>query len=76
MAFIEMTGATLRAILLEDELPPGGLPAAGVDDASIVRVNRQGDIEVRRSRGWEVVGGLIGSFEQRIREKTGLDWSV
>lgn len=75
MGFIEMTGATLRSLLLEDELPPGGLEAAGVHEGAIVRINRQGDIEVRRPQGWEVVGGLIGSFEARIRDVTGLDWA-
>jgi hypothetical protein len=40
-----------------------------------VRVNHEGDIEVRRPRGWEVVGGLLGGFEERIRHETGLDWA-
>jgi hypothetical protein len=75
MSFIEMTGATLRRALHEDELQGNELEQARVEDDTIVRVNRQGDIEVRRPRGWEVVGGLLGGFEERIRHQTGLDWA-
>ena len=75
MSFIEMTGATLRRALHEDELQGNELEQARVVDDTIVRVNRQGDIEVRRPHGWEVVGGLLGGFEERIRHETGLDWA-
>ncbi len=75
MAFIEMTGKTLDLLLVEDELHHDDLVAAGVGDQTIVRVNREGDIEVRRPEGWEVVGGLLGEFEERIRRETGLDWA-
>ncbi|MEQ8849859.1 MAG: hypothetical protein RIC11_19115 [Botrimarina sp.] len=75
MAFIEMTGKTLDKLLVEDELHHDDLRAAGVDDRTIVRVNREGDIEVRRPEGWEVIGGLLGEFEERIRRETGLDWA-
>jgi hypothetical protein len=75
MSFIEMTGATLRRALHEDELQGDELERARVEDDTIVRVNRQGDIEVRRPHGWEVVGGLLGDFEERIRHETGLDWA-
>jgi hypothetical protein len=75
MSFIEMTGATLRRALHEDELQGDELERARVEDDTIVRVNRQGDIEVRRTHGWEVVGGLLGGFEERIRHETGLDWA-
>jgi hypothetical protein len=75
MSFIEMTGATLRRALHEDELQGNELEQARVTDDTIVRVNRQGDIEVRRARGWECVGGLLGGFEERIRHETGLDWA-
>lgn len=75
MAFIEMTGKTLEKIIADDELHMGDLAEAGVDDQTIVRVNRQGDIEVRRRDGWDVVGGLIGEFDDRIRHETGLNWS-
>jgi hypothetical protein len=75
MAFIEMTGQQLDKLLVEDELHHDDLVAAGVNEGTIVRVNREGDIEVRRPDGWEVVGGLIGEFDERIRKETGLDWA-
>jgi hypothetical protein len=75
MSFIEMTGATLRRAMHEDELLGNELEQARVADDTIVRVNHEGDIEVRRARGWEVVGGLLGGFEERIRHATGLDWA-
>jgi len=75
MSFIEMTGATLERIVAEDELHQGDLAEAGVEPTTIVRVNRQGDIEVRRHRGWDVIGGLLGEFEVRVRQETGLDWA-
>jgi hypothetical protein len=74
MSFIEVTGATLRRAMHEDELH-GELEQAHVKDDTIVRVNREGDIEVRRAKGWECVGGLLGGFEERIRHETGLDWA-
>ena len=58
MPFIEMTGKTLDQIITEGELHHEDLLAAGVTDTTIVRVNRVGDIEVRRSEGWDVIGGL------------------
>ena len=75
MSFIEMTGATLERIVAEDELHHGDLAEAGVNAMTIVRVNRQGDIEVRRPGGWDVIGGLLGEFEQRVRRETGLEWA-
>ncbi len=75
MSFIEMTGETLDKIISEDELHHDNLSEAGVSDNTIVRVNRQGDIEVRRPKGWDVVGGLLGEFEQRVHKETGLDWA-
>jgi len=74
MSFIEMTGASLRRALHDDEMGEN-LDKARVADDSIVRVNREGDIEVRRALGWEIVGGLLGGFEDRIRAETGLDWA-
>ena len=67
MAFIEMTGATLQRIVKDDELHQGDLEATGVNDHTIVRVNQQGDIEVRRKNGWDVIGGLLGDFAARVR---------
>lgn len=75
MSFIEMTGATLERIVADDELHHDDLAAAGVNGQTIVRVNRQGDIEVRRPSGWDVIGGLLGEFDERIRRETGLDWA-
>jgi hypothetical protein len=74
MKFIEMTGVTLDAIINDDELLTQNLDDAGVQPDSIVRVNQHGDIEVRRSNKWAVIGGLLGNFEERIKKTTGFDW--
>lgn len=74
MEFVEMTGRALLRVVTSDELQPGQLAGVGVSPESIVRVNRQGDIELRRAHGWEVVGGLLGNFEERVHKQTGLDW--
>lgn len=75
MGFIEMTGATLDRILQEDEMHLSEFAEAGVKATTIVRVNRQGDIEIRRPEGWDVIGGLLGEFENRVRQETGLNWA-
>ncbi len=75
MKFIEMTGATLDAIINDDELHTQDLDGAGVKADSIVRINQQGDIEVRRANKWDVIGGLLGNFEDRIKKTTGFDWA-
>lgn len=75
MSFIEMTGKTLAQVIDDGELHHDDLESAGVDDGAIIRVNRQGDIEVRRRYGWDVIGGLLGEFDERIRKETGLDWA-
>lgn len=75
MKFIEMTGKTLDAIINDGELHAADLKAAGVDDETIVRVNQHGDIEVRRSDRWDVIGGLLGKFEERVRGQTKKDWA-
>ena len=62
-------------VIDEGELHHADLTAAGVQPTSIVRVNEEGDIEVRRRHGWDVIGGLIGDFRHRVPEKTGLDWA-
>ena len=74
MRFIELTGRQLEAVINDGELHTADLGAAGVSPDSIVRVNQQGDIEVRRANKWSVVGGLLGNFEERLRETTGYDW--
>ena len=75
MKFIEMTGKTLKNLISDDELHVDDLSSAGVYDDTIVRVNEQGDIEVRRRDRWDVIGGLLGNYEERIRRITGLDWT-
>jgi hypothetical protein len=74
MKFIEMTGKMLGEIVSDDELHVGDLNSAGVQDETIVRVNEHGDIEVRRPDQWDVIGGLLGNYRERIRGKTGFDW--
>ncbi len=75
MKFIEMTGKSLEQIISKDELHHDQLHEAGVDDETIVRINQQGDIEVRRSDRWDVIGGLLGNFEERIKRQTNMDWA-
>jgi hypothetical protein len=73
--FIEMSGKTLLRVVTEKEPTPSELAEVGVEEDSIVRVNRQGDIEVRRRDRWDVIGGLLGDFDRRVHEETGLDWA-
>lgn len=75
MKFIEMTGKSLVKIVKDDELHVKDLPGAGVRDDTVVRVNQQGDVEVRLHDGWDVIGGLLGNFDERVRKQTGLDWA-
>jgi hypothetical protein len=74
MQFIEMSGKTLRRVLREDEMPAASLAEIGVTDESVIRVNRQGDIELRRPDTWDVIGGLLGNYEERIKKQTGFEW--
>ena len=74
MKFIEMTGSMLAEIVKDDELNPQDLQAAGVGNQTIVRVNEQGDIEIRREKCWDVIGGLLGNYSERIKKTTGLEW--
>ena len=74
MKFVELSGKTLQRIVSDDELHPNELARLGVNDESILRINRQGDIEIRRSDRWEIIGGLLGEFEDRIKRETGLEW--
>jgi hypothetical protein len=75
MQFIEMTGKTLLEMDHVDALQPEELRKTGVVESSVVRINRQGDIELRRRDRWDVIGGLIGDFEHRVQKATGLDWA-
>ncbi len=74
MQFVEMTGKTLARIVNEGELREADMVAAGISEETIVRVNAQGDIEVRGRDGWDVVGGLLGDYEDRVRRISGLNW--
>ena len=74
MTFIELSGKALARIVSDDELHPDELARLGVNDESVLRINRQGDIELRRAASWDLIGGLLGEFEERIRRETGLDW--
>ncbi|MEL7264142.1 MAG: hypothetical protein AAFN70_13095 [Planctomycetota bacterium] len=72
--FIELTGKTLLDVVNEGELDLGQLRKAGVVGDSIMRVNQHGEIELRTQSEWRLVGGLIGNFEERLKDLTGLDW--
>ena len=74
MQFIEMSGKALQRVVSDDELHPNELAKLGLTDESVVRINRQGDIEMRRPDRWDIIGGLLGEFEERIICETGLDW--
>jgi len=75
MYFIEMTGRTLHRVIDESGPSPSELAEVGVTDDSIVRINREGDIELRRVDRWDVIGGLLGDFEHRVKSQTGLAWA-
>jgi hypothetical protein len=76
MRFIEMSGKALLTILNADEVSPDDLKKAGLTEQCLVRINMQGDIEVRRHDRWDVVGGLLGDFERRIKKASGRDWAA
>lgn len=75
MRFIEMTGKMLARVVSEGETTVVDLVAAGVTDDTVVRINEQGDIEVRRPDQWDLIGGLIGEYSDRIKHVTGFDWA-
>lgn len=75
MQFIEMSGKTLLRIINQNEITPDDLHRMGVTEHSLVRVNRYGDIELRRTDRWDVIGGLLGDFGERLHKETGLDWA-
>jgi hypothetical protein len=74
MKFVELSGKKFAALLTADELRTNNLTAAGVDDDTVVRVNEQGDVEVRRSDRWDLIGGLLGDYVERIKKQTGMEW--
>ena len=65
MKFIEMTGHALMSMIEPDEVSPEKLQQVGLTDTCLVRVNEQGDVEVRRHDRWDLIGGLLGGFAQR-----------
>jgi hypothetical protein len=75
MKFVEITGKHLVQLVRDDEMDKEDLRKLGVTDDSVVRINEQGDIELRRADGWDVIGGLIGDFQSRIRKHTGMEWA-
>jgi hypothetical protein len=74
MHFIEMSGKRLFHVIDASGPSPEELSQVGVTLDSIVRVNRQGDIELRRADRWDLIGGLLGDFDHRVRRETGLEW--
>jgi hypothetical protein len=74
MRFVELSGRVLAQIVRDDEMPASELARVGVTDDSVVRINEQGDIELRRPEGWDVIGGLLGDFRARIHYETGMQW--
>jgi hypothetical protein len=75
MKFIWLTGRTLLKVISPDEFTPEELRAAGVTEDSVLRVNRQGDLEIRRRDQWDVIGGLLGDFDHRLKHATGQEWA-
>ncbi|MCX7427434.1 MAG: hypothetical protein NTW96_17615 [Planctomycetia bacterium] len=75
MQFIEMSGKTLLRLSKEGGPSLEELAAVGVNNESVVRINRQGDIELRRADGWDLIGGLLGDYEHRVQRETGMDWA-
>ena len=73
MKFIEITGAQLLQLATEDEIP--SLREAGITDQSHVRINPQGDIEVRECGTWSVIGGLLGDYKTRLKKLSGQEWT-
>jgi hypothetical protein len=74
MKFIELSGKALQRVVSDDELHPDELARLGVNEESVLRVNLQGDIELRRADRWDLIGGLLGEFQERIKKETGLEW--
>jgi hypothetical protein len=75
MKFIEMNGRALMSMLEPDEVSPDALQRLGLTDTCLVRVNEQGDIEVRRHDRWDIIGGLLGNFEHRTENASGRTWA-
>ncbi len=74
MRFIEITGKTLEQVINQGELKHADLASAGITDETVIRINEQGDIEVRRPDQWDLVGGLLGDYKERVQRVSGLQW--
>lgn len=74
MRFVELSGRTFARLVRDDEIPAADLANVGLTEESVVRINEQGDIELRRPEGWDVIGGLLGDFQSRIHHETGMKW--
>lgn len=72
--FIELSGAGLLRVVSDEEIPLDELRRLGVSDGSLVRVNAEGDVELRRADRWDVIGGLLGDFAERLRRETGREF--
>ena len=75
MKFIELSGRALMSMLEPGEVSPQELQQAGLTDTCLVRINPQGDIEVRRHDRWDVIGGLLGGFAPRVENASGRTWA-
>lgn len=73
--FIEMTGHALMSMVEPGEVSPDELQRVGLTDSCLVRVNEQGDIEVRRHDRWDLIGGLLGGFVPRAERASGRTWA-
>lgn len=73
MKFIEMSGKTLMKVVSPEE--EENLRHAGINEHSLLRINPQGDLEVRQKDCWGIIGGLLGDYESRVKRATGLDWA-
>ena len=74
MEYIEMTGETLAKLVDLTGMSIEDLRRAGVTDKTLVRVNRLGDLEMRKPHKWDAIGGLLGEFHEKLQKETGLDW--
>lgn len=73
--FIELLGGALLRVVSDEEIPIDELRRLGVSDDSLVRVNAEGDVELRRADRWDVIGGLLGDFAERLRRETGREFA-
>lgn len=61
-------------LLEPGEVSSEELHRVGLTDTCLVRVNEQGDIEVRRVDRWDVIGGLLGNFHDRVENVSKRKW--